>query len=142
MNKYPVFRGVAWIMCVYHLILGIVLNSPVEVIRWTTETFLGATRLPDASSIFLARMLGVYMIVLGIGIGAAAWNPVKNRTLLTLGAILVILRAVQRLIQADDLRNALGISQGSNWIAIAIVLAFAVFMAIFRYRIYREMHSH
>jgi hypothetical protein len=140
MKKHLVLRGVVWLVCLHHLVLGIVLNCPVESIRWTTQALLGATKLPDASALFLARMLGTYMIVLGIGMGLAAWDPVKNRALLSLGAILVALRGLQRLVQADDLQSALGISSGSNWTTVLIILAFGAVLAFFRFRVYQDMH--
>ncbi len=138
-KKHAFLRGVVWVMCIYHIFLGITLNCPVGFIEWTTTHILGASRLPDSSALFVARMLGTYLIVLGIGMGVAAWNPVKNRALLTIGSILVILRSIQRIVQSVDLEQALGISSGNNWITIIILLAFAAVLIFFRYRIYNEM---
>jgi hypothetical protein len=140
-KKYVALRGVVWLVCLYHISLGVTLNCSVKCMTWVATNALGATKMPDASALFLARMLGTYLIVFGVGMGLAAWNPVKNRALLTLGAMLVILRTVQRLLQAGDLQEALGISAGSNWATITALLVFAAVLVFFRYCVYQEMHN-
>ena len=137
-NRYVGLRIVTGVVCVYHVLLGVVLNMPVASIASIAEHLLGATRMPDASALFLARMLGVYLIVFGLGMGAAAWNPMKNRTLLTLGAILVAMRAVQRCFQAGDLQTSLGIESGTNTITILILVVFAIALALFRLKLFKE----
>lgn len=140
MQQHLILRGTAWVICAYHLLVGIVLNGPVPWIQWVADNLLGATRLPDGSALFLARMLGTFMIVFGLSMGLAAWDPIKNRALISLGAILVGLRGFQRIFQADDLEIALGLPAAKNWMTVVVVLAFAGALALFRYRIYREMH--
>ena len=140
-KKFLVLRGVVWLVCVYHVLLGVALNSPVSCITWVATHLLGATKMPDASALFLARMLGTYLIVFGIGMGLAAWNPVKNRALLSLGAILVVLRVVQRLVQVGDLQQAIGISTVGNWTTVVVLFAFAAVLAFFRYCVYQQMHK-
>lgn len=140
-KKHLVLRGVVWLVCLYHILLGITLNCPVKCITWVATNTLCATKMPDASALFLARMLGTYLIVFGIAMGLAAWNPIKNRALLTIGAILVVLRTLQRLVQVDDLQDAIGISSGGNWTTVVVLLAFAGVLAFFRYCVYREMHT-
>ena len=88
--------------------------------------------MPDSSALFLARMLGGYMLCFGVGMGLAAWDPVKNRSILSLGAGLVVLRSIQRIVQADTLQETLGLSSQANWTAIVILLVFAVFLVAFR----------
>ncbi len=137
-KKYLVLRSVVWLMCLYHVVVGIVLNCPVDVISFAMTHLMGATKIPDSSALFPARMLGTYMIVFGLGLGAAAWNPVKNRAILTVGVVLVLLRAAQRLLQAQDLSQALGVSSRTNWTAILILILFAATLAFFRFKLYRD----
>ncbi len=142
LKRNPMFlKAIVWVVCVYHVALGIVLNAPVTWLSSVLRHCLGATQMPDASALFAARMLGTYMLAFGISMGLAAWNPVKNRALLTVGVLLVAARAVQRLVQADDLGQALGITPSSNGIAIGVLIVFAVALAGFRFRLYREMHG-
>ncbi len=137
-NKYVFFRAVVWLVCLYHVTFGVLLNCPSELIDSTAKSLMGATKLPDASALFLARMVGTYMLVFGIGMGVAAWNPVKNRALLTIGVILVVLRALQRVVQANDLTHALGVSSSGNWATIIILLVFAAILGLFRLRILQD----
>ncbi len=126
-------------MTVYHLLLGIVLNCPVEVISWVAVNLLGASHLPDATALFPARMLGTYMIVFGLGMALVAWDPVKNRALLSLGAILVIARSLQRIFQADDLQIALGVPPQANWGTIVALLVIAMLLIVFRINLHRDL---
>jgi len=138
-NQYKVLRVIAGLVAAYHLLLGMLLNGPVNWITAVATHVLGATRMPDASALFLARMLGTYLIVFGIGMVLVVWNPVKNRVLLTLGAIVAALRAVQRLAQADDLSQSLGISCGGNWATIVMLLAIAAVLLFLRLQLHRNM---
>lgn len=140
-KKHLCLKTVVWLICAYHVTLGIILNAPVDLLSTTLTHGFGATKMPDASALFPARMLGTYMLVFGIGMGIAAWNPVKNRALLTVGVLLVSGRALQRILQADDLAWALGVAPAANWTAIAILLAFAVLLAGFRIKLWQDMKS-
>jgi len=138
-NKYLVLRGVTWFVAVYHVALGVVLNCPVPWIDWTACHLLGATKLPDASALFLARMLGCYLAAFGLAAGLAAWDPVKNRAILSVVVILTVLRSIQRVLQASDLEQTLGIAPRSNWTMVAVPLVFAAILLYFRWRVYRDM---
>ena len=140
-KQYRCLKAVVWLVCIYHVTLGLVLNAPVGLISSTLTHCLGATKMPDASALFSARMLGTYMLAFGISMGIAAWNPVKNRALLSVGVILVSGRALQRLLQADDLNQALGVSSSTNWATIAVLMVFACAMAFFRYKLWQKLRS-
>ena len=139
--KYRFLRGVVWVVGAYHIILGVILNCPVSWIVWTSNHILGATRMPDASALFLARMLGVYLVAFGVAMALAAWDPIKNRAILSIGAILVALRTLQRLVQADDLQQGLGISGGTNWVTVIVLVVLAAFLLFFRIQLYRDMQK-
>ncbi len=138
-KNYHWLRGLVAFVTVYHLLLGIVLNCPVEVISWVAVNLLGASHLPDATALFPARMLGTYMIVFGLGMALVAWDPVKNRALLSLGAILVIARSLQRIFQADDLQIALGVPPQANWGTIVALLVIAMLLIVFRINLHRDL---
>ncbi|OVE75560.1 hypothetical protein BVX97_04015 [bacterium E08(2017)] len=138
-KKYLGFRAVVWVVAVYHVLLGITLSCPVPVIEVVTKGVLGATKMPDASSLFLARMAGAYLLVFGIGIGLAAYDPIKNRALLSLGAIVVVLRVLQRAFQLGDLQMALGISTGTNWITVGVMMSLAIVLLVFRFKLLSDM---
>lgn len=138
-NRYLVPRVILAIMAVYHVVVGVALNCPPEWVKWVAEQWFGISRLPDASSIHIARMLGVYMAAFGIALGTAAWNPVKNRSILTIGILLAAVRCVQRLATAGDLQASLGIPPASNIALIGPLALFTVVLIYFRWRIYLQM---
>ena len=140
-NKYILLRSVTWFVCIYHFLLGVVLNCPVPWIEWTASHLLGATKMPDPSALFLARMLGGYLMAFGLIAGLAAWDPIKNRSNLSVVVILTMFRSLQRVLQADDLEQTLGITPRSNWTMIVVPLAFAAILLYFRYRIYVDMKA-
>jgi hypothetical protein len=137
-KKYLGLKVLVGFIGAYHLFLGLVLNMPVEVISWIATNLLGATHLPDASALFPARMLGSYMLVFGIGMALVVWDPVKNRALLSLGAILIVLRCFQRVFQPEDLKLALGITAQASWGTVVALLVVATLLLVFRFRLYRE----
>jgi hypothetical protein len=137
-KKYLGLKVLVGFIGAYHLFLGLVLNMPVEVISWIATNLLGATDLPDASALFPARMLGSYMLVFGIGMALVVWDPVKNRALLSLGAILIVLRCFQRVFQPEDLKLALGITAQASWGTVVALLVVATLLLVFRFRLYRE----
>jgi len=139
-NKtYLPFRALVGVMSAYHVALGIVISGPPEPILALAGALLGATGTLEPATLFVARMLGAYMLVFGLGMGLAAWDPIKNRALLSLGAILTVFRAVERLLLAEDLELALNVAPGRNWATIAILAGFAVALGLFRWVLYRDM---
>ena len=140
-NRYLVPRGILWIMCVYHVVVGVALNCPPEWVAWVAENWFSITRLPGESSIHIARMLGVYMVAFGVALGTAAWNPVKNRAILTIGVLLAVTRFVQRLATGAQLEQALGIPQSHNIALFAPLIVFSIVLIVFRWHIYRQMKT-
>ena len=135
------FRGVVGFICIYNVLLGIIFNCPEGVIVGFTKMVLDYDGLPGAAMLFTVRLLGVYMIFFGAAMGLAAWNPVKNRAILTVGSIFLVLRALQRMVQAGQLELAFGITAQRNWIFIAMLMGFAMIVMTFRIKLYLEMRS-
>lgn len=141
MNRHLYFRGIVWFICIYNIVLGIILNCPESTVVTFTKMVLTYDGVPSVAIMFTAKLLGVYMIFFGAAMGLAAWNPVKNRAILTVGAIFLVLRALQRLIQADHLQAAFGITPQRNWVFLALLLFFAAVVLAFRLRLYFEMKN-
>lgn len=139
-KQFMCLKAVVWLVCIYHVTLGIVLNAPVGLISSTLTHFLGATKCRMLQP--CSRHECWVLICLCL---ASAWglprNPIKNRALLTVGVILVSGRALQRLLQADDLNQALGVSSSTNWATIAVLMVFACAMAFFRFKLWRKLRA-
>ena len=140
-NKYLVPRIILGIMSVYHVVVGIALNCPVGWVKWVAETWFSIKQLPAESSIHIAHMLGVYMVAFGIALGTAAWDPVKNRAILTIGVILAVIRCIQRLATGAELEQALGIPQSHNLGLVVPLALFSIVLIAFRWQIYQKMKS-
>lgn len=136
---YPVFRSILWIICIYHVAIGVILNLPADQLKHLLEIVFGTTKNLTSQALFIVRILGIYMLIFGIGMGLAAWDPIKNRALLSCGAILIAIRALQRLLQADYLAEAFGIASERNWIMAIILAGFAVVIIAFRIKLFAKM---
>lgn len=141
MNKHLFFRVVVWFICIYNVLLGVIFNCPEGTVINFTKMVLSYDGIPGTAMMFTVKLLGVYMIFFGAAMGLAAWNPVKNRAILTVGAIFLVLRALQRLLQADQLQTAFGITPERNGVFIGVLIFFAVVVLIFRIKLHFEMKS-
>lgn len=137
-QKFMALRITVGVVAVYHLATGLILNAPAGFLSAALTRWLGATRTPDPETLFPIRMLGTYMLVFGVAMALTAWNPVKNRALLTVGAILAVLRALQRLCESRDLGLALGIADSMNAMTMVLLLVFAVALVGFRLQVLKH----
>lgn len=140
-NKHTALRGLLWFICIYHVALGLCANLPPAQVQSVASLVFGL-HLPDNPALFqLIKPFGVYVVVFGVMMGVAAWNPVKNRALITIGVILFALRLLQRLLNLDAVEQGFGVTPGRNTATIATVAAFAILLAVLRWKLYREMHE-
>lgn len=140
-GMYTVLRVIAWCVCIYQVVLGIALNLPGSAVAAVAESVFGISKMPGEPTLIVARMLGAYMVAIGIGMGLAAWNPVKNRAFLSVGAILLGLRVVQRLVSFGDLQQVLGIAGSRNLTMIVVLAAFTACVIAFRLLLSRDMRA-
>lgn len=141
-NRHLAMRTLLWFIAVYHVAAGLLLNCPREWILAVARPALNNAALKDIPEVFFfLHPLGIYLIVFGILMGVAAWNPVKNRAIISVGVILFALRIVQRIATGDEFQSLLGVSPARNMAMIGVVAVFGIALAFFRYQLYREMHS-
>lgn len=139
-TAYTPLRVLLWIVCAYHLAFGIAANLPATHVQLAAAKLLGV-HLPDEAAVYhVLKPFGIYAIAFGVMMGVAAWNPIKNRALISIGVILFVLRILQRLLNLDGVQQDLGVSAGRNWTTIATVSALALLLAWLRWRLYRDMH--
>ena len=112
-----------------------------ESIPAIAEKLAGMKIKPTPEFLYLIQPFSVYAIAFGVMMGVAAWNPVKNRALISIGIVLVALRICQRLASLDDVAQVFGVSHARSFLTIGIVAFFGLALAWFRYRLYREMHG-
>lgn len=140
-GKYLAYRALLWIIGGYHILVGALFNGPQALLIKAGKTIGGVTVMPDAGVFYLAKPFGIYLIAFGVAMWMAAWNPVKNRSLISLAVILFGLRIAQRLMTFGQTVALFGISAGRNWTMIAIVAAFCAVLVCFRVALLEEMRE-
>jgi hypothetical protein len=141
MNGVALLRCVVWFVCLYSIGFGLLLNGPDAWVAVVAERMLNYGQEIDAPLRFTGRMLGAYMMFFGVALGLVAWNPVKNRAVLTVAVLLLLCRILQRLVYAGQLESIFGISSQRNWTYIGILAVFAVAMAAYRVTLHRQINA-
>lgn len=140
MKPQPFLRCALWLICLYTVCLGLLLNGPQAVVSRLALNMLNHDQAIDAPLAFAVRMLGAYMIFFGVAVGLAAWNPRKNRAILSVASLFLVLRILQRMFYAAQLEATFGISSGRNWSYIGIMALLTALFVGYRWLIHREMH--
>jgi hypothetical protein len=116
MNRTLVLKIVLAVVCVSHLVLGSVPQLSAGLVETTGRLAYGATVDLTPQLHHVLRMLGAFM--LGIGVLAAfAWkDPVQNRRIIHGIAVILILRAFQRVVFGASIHQAFAVSYPQLWI--------------------------
>lgn len=140
-SKHTGLRALLWAICVYHVLFGLLANAPSATMRELAASLLGVHLPADAALDYIVKPFGVYVMTFGVMMGVAAWNPVKNRALISVGVILFALRIAQRLMTLGAAEQAFGITVSRNLGTVAVVSLFGLALAWFRFQLYREMSA-
>jgi len=116
-------------------------NGPNDWLVWAGKSIGGVTATPDADVFYLAKPFGIYLIAFGVAMCMAAWDPVKNRSLISIAVVLFGLRVIQRIATFDETMSVFGVSPARNCIMIVIVAIFAIALLVFRIKLLREMKT-
>lgn len=121
-----VLRILLLVFCVANVIWGIVGLMGGETAVKAAAWFYGAnvTLTPQIS--YVIRMLGAFVLVLGILGGVAALDPARNKAIINCIVILLVLRVLQRIFLAKEIFEAFGITNARNMSNIIIFLAIAL----------------
>ena len=138
MRTHLVLRVVLGIICVSHLLLGVLafVGLPGQVAD-AVATVYGANLSREEITPQLqhvVRMLGAYMIAFGVLAGYALLDPVRNRFAIDVLVLLFLERVVQRLLFADEIRAAFDMTAARLWLQAGFFLVFPVLLLIFRPR--------
>jgi hypothetical protein len=140
-NKHIALRGLLWFICLYHVILGLCANLPSAQVQSLAKAIWGI-HLPEEPALYqVIKPFGLYVMIFGVAMGVAAWNPVKNRAMISIGVVLFGVRLLQRLFEHDRVQHTLHVSAARLWATIATVGAFTLLLAYFRWKLYREMRA-
>jgi hypothetical protein len=134
-------RALLGLICVYHAAVGVIAFLPPSAVSAAAQALLGL-KLPAEPALFhVIQSFGVYALVFGFTMGLAAYDPVKNRAMITVGIFLMALRVGQRLAGLEDLERSFGVSPLRNAGTVATVAGIGIALAWFRWRLWREMRT-
>lgn len=126
MNKQTVLRILLAVVSVLHLLLGLLaVGAPPEALARLAQAFCGATVDVTPAVHHVARILGAFMIVMGVMAAFAFFNPAKHEGILAGIVLLLILRLAQQLIFAHEIQQTFGVSTGRLWVQSVLLLAVA-----------------
>lgn len=140
-NKHLALRGLLWVICLYHVVFGLAANLFPGQVPAIAERLAGMKIASAPEFIYLAKPFGLYAIAFGITMGLSAWNPVKNRAVITVAVVLFALRVVQRLADIGETEKVFGVPAARSLASVAIVACFSLALAWLRFQLYREMHA-
>lgn len=111
---YLLLRLVLLLVCVPPLTYGIAaVISGALVVKITAILSQGAVTLTPELD-YLLKPLGLYLLAFGVLMAYAIVDPAKNRPIITWGAIVLFLRAIQRLVLTRELHDLFDIPVGLN----------------------------
>ena len=140
MNKsYLLGRLLLWMIAVYHVILGILLLASGETSIQAAKALMGWTIVGSPTLGIVGEILGCYFIAFGLMMAVAAWNPVNNRGVITVGLVLFVLRLFQRLYFSGKVMDVFEVSAGRYWGAFTFILLVGAGLAVLRWRIQRDL---
>lgn len=141
MKKYMGWRVLLWFIAGYHLLSGLLLLFWGDLSINTLKVLAGVTLSGSPELGIVGEIMACYLLAFGLMMGIAAWNPVKNRALITVGLVLFGLRLFQRIFFADKVMQVMQIPASKYWSAALIVAILAILLSAFRWRLYRDMHG-
>lgn len=132
-------RLLAGFIAIYHIVTGVILMSSGEMAIRAAKTLAGLTITGSPELGILGEILACYVIAFGFMMALAAWDPVKNRSLLTVGLVLFALRVIQRVAFSTKVIEVFQADPARYWMAAGIVVLLAVGLLAFRLQVRKEM---
>jgi hypothetical protein len=137
--KYTLPRIVLAFFGVYHLLIGgVMLFSGDLMLRLARD--YGMANLAGSPELgALSEILACYLLAFGAVMAYAAYDPIKNRTIISIGVLLCLLRLFQRAYFAEKTMRVLQVAPAQYWMQFVIVAVIAVVLAVFRWMVLRDM---
>jgi hypothetical protein len=127
-----ILRALLVLVCVSHLLLGLVAFSSPEASTRAAALFYGARVEASPVSAHLIRIIGAYMLAVGLMAAMAARDPARNRTLVLGVCALLTLRVIQRLVHAEEVHRAFEVSYPRIYAQSAFFALLAAALAYWR----------
>ena len=133
MNKNTALKLVLGLVCITHLLLGLVgFAAPPELIATVSQAFYGATITVTPPLQHIIRILGAFMIAIGVLGGLALRNPIQSGPIIYGIVILLCLRVLQRIIFATEIHEYFQVSYTRLWIQSILFFVLAMSLLLLR----------
>ncbi len=113
--RLRILKALLWLVCVTHVGMGLAGVLSPALAEKVAHGFYGATVEFTPTVVHLVRIIGAYMIAMGVLGGVAATDPERNRAVIVAVAVLLAIRVAQRLIHAEEIHATFAISQARIW---------------------------
>jgi hypothetical protein len=128
-----ILRAILVVVCVSHLFLGGIafFADPDLVTRWAAAAY-GATVTLTPPLQHAVRILGAFMIAIGLMAAFALRDPVRNRAIIDGVGVLQLLRVAQRVYFASQIQETFGVSSGRLLLQSAFFAALGLVLLLLR----------
>lgn len=104
MTPQRVLQLTLWLVCAFHLIVGLSLNLPLGLKEYVGSGVYGAqVDWSQAQFVYILKPLGAFMFTLGIMAAIAAYSPRRNRAIIYGFALLFVMRGMQRIVFQQEI---------------------------------------
>lgn len=133
MNKPGLLKVVLGVVCLSHLTLGAAgFLAGRNAVTEAVASAYGATLTMTPQLQHVLRMLGAFMIAVGVMSAFALLNPARNRAIINGLAVLLLLRVAQRIVFAQEIQEVFSISSARLWGQTVFFLALAALLFFLR----------
>lgn len=123
-----------WIVCAFHLIVGLSLNLPLGLKEWVGSDLYGAqVDWSQPQFVYILKPLGAFMMALGLMAAIAARNPLSNKAIIYGFSALFILRGLQRIIFLQEIETAFAIPFGRHISTMIFMFLLAAVLLVLLY---------
>jgi hypothetical protein len=134
MNKRIALQVVLWMICLYHVFLGVCGFLSEELAARLADIVFSIKLEPTPQISYLAKLLGIYAVVFGLMTAIAALAPERHPMLLKLVILLYVLRVLNKVVFSALFAQAFAVPAARTWIDIAMLCAFGLAVAFLRPR--------
>jgi hypothetical protein len=126
-NSLQLLRSLLWLICATHVAIGGGLNLLPDAAPFLAKLYGAEVQWTPEFS-YILKPLGAFMLAIGLVTAAAAVDPLKHGAVVYSLAALFVMRALQRLLFADEIAQTFHIASGRNLANMAFFLVLAAIL--------------
>jgi hypothetical protein len=131
LDALGLLKGMLWMVCAFHVAVGLSLNLPLGLKEWVGASLYGATvDWSQPQFVYILKPLGAFMMALGVMAAIAARDPLANPGVIQGFVFLFVFRGLQRVLFLREIQDAFAIplSRHFGTMVFMLLLAGALFM--------------